>query len=111
VGQRAAHLGYDWPDPAGPRRKVDEELEELDRAVDGHDGAACRAELGDVLFAVVNLARKHGVDPERALAETLERFESRLARAETCARASGKDLAELDDGARDRLWELAKGAE
>ncbi|HEX6243193.1 MAG TPA: nucleoside triphosphate pyrophosphohydrolase, partial [Polyangiales bacterium] len=62
VSEKAAHLGLDWPDAEGPRRKLDEEVAELDAALASGDRAAAEHELGDVLFSVANLARKHGLD-------------------------------------------------
>jgi uncharacterized protein YabN with tetrapyrrole methylase and pyrophosphatase domain len=73
-----ARVGFDWPDAQGSRDKVEEELGELDEAVKGGDRAHIRAELGDLLFALVNFARHHGVDPEEALRETADRFRSRF---------------------------------
>ena len=67
LGARAAQAGFDWPDAAGPRAKIDEELAELDAVRDAADPAAREAELGDLLFSVVNLARHLEVDPETAL--------------------------------------------
>ncbi|MEZ5990169.1 MAG: nucleoside triphosphate pyrophosphohydrolase [Planctomycetota bacterium] len=110
VGQKAAGVGFDWPDAEGPLAKIDEELAELRAELDD-DGAAgdrAEAELGDLLFAVVNLARHLGVDPETSLRRTCERFERRFRRVE----------AELGDGLREagldemeRAWERAKQAE
>src|SRR5690606_9969519 len=67
LSSRAARVGFDWPDVAGCRVKVAEELEELDHAVASGDGARVEAELGDLLFATVSLARKLGCDAEEAL--------------------------------------------
>src|SRR5690606_13819634 len=66
LGRRAARVGFDWPDARGPREKIDEELRELDEAIAGGDRDRIGAELGDVLFAVANLARHLDVDPEQA---------------------------------------------
>lgn len=78
IGQKAAKVGFDWPDRRGPREKVDEELRELDAAAAGNDVAAMRDELGDVLFSVCNLARHLGVEPETALRGTVDKFVARF---------------------------------
>ena len=108
VGEKAARVGFDWPDARGPREKVNEELAELDAAVEGGDPAAIRAELGDVLFSVVNLARKLGVDPEDALAQTNARFAKRFRGVEARAKAEGRALSEHTLGELDAYWEAAK---
>jgi MazG family protein len=129
MAEKAAHLGLDWPDLEGPRAKLREELAELDAALaaaagevlvaeargpareQNRDGSARRAiegELGDVLFALVNLARKLEIDPEAALRGTLERFGERVRFVEREGRARGIDLAELPFEELDRLWNEAK---
>lgn len=82
VSARVAKVGFDWPDAAGSREKVREELSELDEAVALGDKNQIEAELGDVLFALVNLARHHGVDAETALQKTSDRFRARFAHVE-----------------------------
>jgi MazG family protein len=110
VGDKAASVGYDWPDAGGARGKVDEELGELDQALAAGDDAAAERELGDLLFAVASFARKAGMDPSAALRGTLDRFSSRFAHAEHAALARGATLRELDADALDGLWEDAKRA-
>lgn len=110
VGEKAGAMGYDWPDAASVRAKVDEELAELDEALAHDDAAAIEAELGDVLFALASLARKRGIDAESALRGTLDRFSQRFRHAELAASASGRRLPELTDAERDALWEAAKRA-
>jgi tetrapyrrole methylase family protein/MazG family protein/ATP diphosphatase len=78
LGDKVARVGFDWPDAQGSRDKVTEELGELDEAIRGGDAARVRAELGDVLFALVNFARHQGVDAEGALRETADRFRARF---------------------------------
>jgi ATP diphosphatase len=102
--KRAARTGFDWPDAAGPRAKVLEELEELDRAA---DHVEAREELGDLLFAAVNLARHLGIDPEAALREANSKFESRFRAMEATADAG---FAALDLDAKEALWNRAKVA-
>ena len=110
VGEKAAAVGYDWPDADGVRAKVDEELAELDAARAEGDRAAMEHELGDLLFALASWARKEGLDPEAALRLSLDRFSARFRHAELAADARGESLRELDDAARDALWDEAKAA-
>ena len=110
LGKRAARAGFDWPDAAGPRGKVAEELAELDEAVAGGGPAdAVEGEVGDLLFALVNYARHLGVDPEAALRRSNEKFVRRFRHVErrlTEAGAIGAGLEQLD-----AWWEEAKAAE
>ena len=111
VGQKAARVGLDWPDAEGPRAKVDEELAEFDAACGREDEAAAERELGDVLFSLCNVARKRGLDPDRALRGTLRRFERRALGVQAeCARRGldARQLGRDDPGALDALWEQAK---
>ncbi len=82
VGEKVDKVGFDWPDTKGSRAKVEEELGELDDAVERGDRAAVEAELGDTLFALVNLARHLDVDAEAALRGTIDRFTRRFAHVE-----------------------------
>jgi len=107
-GEKVARLGLDWPDSQGARAKVTEELAELDAAIAVDDRDAVAAEVGDVLFAVANLARKQGVDPESALRDTLNRFTARVKHLEAAARDRDVDLGKLDPAQIDRMWEEAK---
>jgi ATP diphosphatase len=101
--KRAARTGFDWPDPAGARAKIDEELAEVEAASD-----ADRAEeIGDLLFAVVNWSRKLGVDPEAALRAANTKFERRFRAME----AAADDFASLDLEAQEALWQQVKRAE
>lgn len=102
IQNRAAGVGFDWPDIKGPRAKIDEELAEIEAAP---DDAARAAELGDLLFSVVNYARHLGVDPETALREATERFDQRFRRVEEI---SARPLNELDIEALEALWQQAK---
>jgi ATP diphosphatase len=98
--RRAARTGFDWPDPAGPRAKVAEELAELDSET-AHDGR--EEELGDLLFAVVNLARHLNVDAEEALRKANRKFERRFRSIETEPGFAAKTLDE-----KEALWVRAK---
>ena len=101
--RRAARTGFDWPDAAGPRAKIDEELAELD-AESEHQRML--EELGDLLFAVVNLARHLNIEPEAALRDANRKFEQRFRAIET---APGFSELSLDE--KERLWEAAKIAQ
>jgi MazG family protein len=109
--ERASAVGFDWPDAAGPRDKVDEEVRELDAALKAGDPAAQRAELGDLLFAVVNLARKIGVDAETALRETSDRFHRRFEIVEDGLRRRGRTPRESTLDEMDALWREAKASD
>ena len=111
AGEKAGAVGFDWPDATGPRRKIDEELAELDRALAGGDQAEIEAELGDLLFATVNLARKLGLDAESALRAATERFGRRFAHLEETLGAQGRAVRDASPEEQDRLWEAAKAAE
>lgn len=100
--KRAARVGFDWPDASGPRAKIDEELEELDRA---ESDVERRAELGDLLFSAVNYARHLDIDPETALREASARFEARFRKVEALA---DRPLNEMDIDALESLWQRAK---
>lgn len=102
IQKRAARVGFDWPDSEGPRAKILEELEELDRASTDTER---EAELGDLLFAVVNLARHLGINPEMALRGAVDRFEQRFRHVE---KISGKPLTEMDITSLEGLWQRAK---
>lgn len=116
VQRRAAAVGYDWPDLAGPLAKVREELDELAMAADlaveplpetEADGGVFH-EIGDVLFTVVNVARRANVDPELALRATTRRFLARVELAAELAEAAGEDWRSLELGAQDEYYEHAK---
>ncbi|MEA3010074.1 MAG: nucleoside triphosphate diphosphatase [Sphingomonadales bacterium] len=100
--RRAARIGFDWPDPGGPRAKIDEELAEIDAAATAEERAA---ELGDLLFSVVNYARHLDIDPETALREASKRFERRFRKVEEI---TDKPLKDMDIEALEALWQKAK---
>ena len=103
--QRAAHVGFDWPDIEGVWDKLNEELKEVDNAGDGVERSA---EIGDVLFAIVNLARWFNVDPESALREANLRFRKRFHYIERQARAQGRSVVDLSLEEMEVLWQQAK---
>ena len=109
--EKASRIGFDWPDAAGARAKLAEELGELDEAIAAADRDAIEHELGDTLFAAANLARKLGVAPEEALRGTLARFVARFTHIERelARRGIGHGEATLEQ--MDALWDEAKGLE
>ena len=104
--KRAARVGFDWPDAAGPRAKITEELAECEAVLD--QPPELEHEIGDLLFSVVNWSRHLGVDAEAALRGANHRFESRFADIEAHADAP---LQSLDIAALESLWSKAKAAE
>jgi MazG family protein len=127
--ERAAGVGFDWPDVQGPLAKLREELAEVEQelAQDPVEAADARPvdpntprgapserlidEIGDLLFTVVNLARKAGVEPGIALDRANRKFRERFDQVETLAKARGIDLAEAGLERLDALWDEVKGSE
>jgi tetrapyrrole methylase family protein / MazG family protein len=103
--RRATNVGFDWPDVDGALEKVGEELEELRQAPTVE---AREAEFGDLLFTLVNVARKLGMNPEDALRGATGRFEARFRMMEQAAQADGRALKDLPMEELDRYWEGAK---
>jgi ATP diphosphatase len=107
--ERAAGVGFDWPDRHGPLAKVREELGELESEVAvGPGGTGIRDEVGDLLFAVVNLARKLGCDPRAALEQANAKFERRFRAIERLATERGIDVHTAGLEVLDALWDEAK---
>lgn len=103
----AARVGFDWPDYKGAMDKVHEEVAELQEAIGGHREQV-EQEMGDVLFAAVNLARLLEVDAEVALASTVTKFERRFKYIEDAALETGREIASLTLEEMDSWWEEAK---
>jgi MazG family protein len=113
--ERAASVGFDWPDADGPIAKVREELGEVERELamhgPGRHGVASDPltdEIGDLLFAVVNLARKAGVQPGPALDRANRKFQARFTALEQLAASRGIDVGSAGLAALDELWEDVK---
>jgi tetrapyrrole methylase family protein/MazG family protein len=109
ISRRAAGAGFEWDDLDGVWEKVDEEIDEVRATVPGSAEAA--AEIGDLLFTVVNVARKMGVDAESALRGTCAKFERRFTGMETASAQAGRPLDELGADEWEELWRQAKEAE
>jgi MazG family protein len=120
MSDKASRVGFDWPDGRGSRQKVNEEIVELDEAVASGDKERIEHELGDVLFALVNLARHSGIDAETALRKTADRFKARFAHVEQQVRRvhggwpqgpDGKPSGGIQLDELDGYWEEAKRGE
>jgi MazG family protein len=105
ISRRAARIGFDWPDADSVIAKIEEELEELEVEIDEGDRAVIEEEMGDLLFAAANLARKLDIEPETALRRATAKFERRFRQVEALAkeRGIGPDLDGLE-----ALWNEVK---
>jgi MazG family protein len=106
--ERAAGVGFDWPDATGPLDKVKEETGEVERITENGQRTAIAEELGDLLFAVVNLARKLGVEPGQALEKANDKFTRRFGAVERLAEERGIALGRAKLEELDRLWDEVK---
>lgn len=111
VTKKAAKVGFDWENADQVFAKIEEELGELRNAIAQKDQANIDEEVGDLLFAVVNLARKLDVEPETALKKTNHKFRRRFKYIENDLRVRGKKLENSDLKEMDSLWNRAKSAE
>jgi MazG family protein len=111
IQHRASRVGFDWQDPLAALDKVREEAGELGAALQEGDDAAIQDETGDLLFAVVNVARLAQVDPEAALQGAIERFRTRFQHMEGAAEEGGRELRALTLDEMERLWMEAKSQE
>jgi ATP diphosphatase len=108
--KRAARVGFDWPDVRGVRAKITEELAECDAAIEKNDKQKIAEELGDLMFAVANLARFYGLDPEAALRATNDKFTTRFHYIERALEQRGKTLEHSNLDEMETLWQEAKRA-
>jgi MazG family protein len=108
--KKAARVNFDWTELSDVIAKVDEELAEAKAAIASRDPEAIADEIGDLLFAVVNLARKSNLDAETALQQATDKFISRFSRVEDELRARGKKLGDADLKELDEIWEALKAA-
>lgn len=111
VQEKAAQVGFDWDDVKDAMAKVKEETAELEEAYQTGDGAHIEEELGDLLFAVVNVSRFLKVQPELALTATVNKFIRRFEYVETKALEQGRQLKEMSLKDMDSLWDEAKKLE
>jgi ATP diphosphatase len=108
---KAGAVGFDWNDARAVLAKIREEADEIEAELDAGDAAGAGAEVGDLLFAVVNLARHLGADPEGVLRATNVKFERRFAAIEAALAARGKTPSQATLAEMDALWNEAKAAE
>lgn len=108
LGSRASRVGFDWPDRQGVREKIREEIDELEEAVGTREVADIEEEFGDVLFAVVNLARHLDIDPEKALTGANRKFERRFRDMEREINANGKRMSDFNLETLGKYWRAAK---
>jgi MazG family protein len=108
IGTRVAAVGFDWARTTDVVAKIEEEVAELRRAVEGEGRARAEEEMGDLLFSIANLARKLGLEPESALRKANEKFTARFEKVEQAFERKGRTLhgAPLDE--MEREWEHAK---
>src|SRR6201990_1411771 len=109
--RKASTVGFDWNDPRAVLRKIREEADEIEAALDRGDDREIAAETGDLMFALVNLARHVGADPETALRGTNAKFERRFAYIERALEARGSSLQDATLDEMHALWNEAKGTE
>ena len=109
--RKASTVGFDWNDPRAVLAKIREEADEIEAALDDGDNAHIAAETGDLLFAVVNLARHAGADPEMALRAANAKFERRFRGIETALAAKGRTAQEASLDEMEALWQAVKQAE
>jgi len=108
LSKKAAKTGFDWPDVASIFDKLKEETAELESAIALSDCEQTNQEIGDVLFTVVNIARRQNIDPEEALRDMLERFAFRFGRIEQHAQNSGRNMSDMTLAEMDAVWDEAK---
>jgi ATP diphosphatase len=113
LGKRAATAGFDWSKPADVLEKIEEEVAELRDAIERHPGdpAHAQEEMGDVLFAIANLSRKLGIEPEAALRKANRKFTGRFNAMEATIAASSRRMSEMSLDELEREWQRAKSQE
>lgn len=111
VGEKAARVGFDWPDAQSVIAKIREELAEVEEAMAGGDRNHIRAELGDLIFATTQLARLLQLNAEDALRETIARFTRRFMHMEDALRSIGRTPEQCSMDELEALWQSAKAAE
>ena len=109
--QKASRVGFDWNDPKAVLSKIKEEIAEVEVALEAGDAEAVAGEIGDLMFAAVNLARHLDIDPEDALRSTNRKFERRFAAIESALAKAGKSPAQATLAEMDALWTAAKAEE
>ncbi len=108
IGARCGKVGFDWPGWEGSFAKIEEETREVREAIESRDAAAIHAEIGDLLFAIMNVSRKVGVDAEQALLDATAKFEKRFEFVEDRLAERGKTPQQSNLDEMDALWNVAK---
>lgn len=108
VQSKAKRIGFDWQSVDGPLEKIDEESREVQRAIAAGDSDEAFAELGDLLFAVVNVARHLDIDAESALRAATQKFRGRVEQVQKLALQQGRDLKDMSLAELDQLWDTVK---
>lgn len=111
ISEKAAGIGFDWPTAAGAREKVEEELKEMDAEWNTADASKLEEEAGDLLFSVVNLCRKLGVNPEDALEKTNRKFIRRFNAMEEEIRRQDKDISQMNLDEMEEVYQQVKSRE
>lgn len=111
VQEKTANVGFDWDSPKDVWNKVKEEIAEVESEIDKGNSTDIEKEFGDLLFSIVNVARKYGVNPDNALERTNQKFISRFNYVETKSQEQGKRLKEMTLSEMDILWDEAKQIE
>jgi MazG family protein len=110
IGTRVAAVGFDWAKAADVVDKIEEEVAELRRAIASEGAARSEEEMGDLLFAIANLARKLGIDPESALRKANEKFTTRFDALEHRLHAQGRSVHDATLEEMEREWAAVKAA-
>lgn len=111
LAKRAARVGFDWPNSEQIFDKIQEEINEVQSAIDSNEKGEIEDEIGDLLLATANLARKLSIDPETALRKANLKFERRFRSMERSASEQGRDFNTLDLNAQENLWKKIKSEE
>lgn len=109
VQKKAAEVGFDWAQSEDVKAKIDEEIAEVQAAIDGHGNL--KEEIGDVLFAAVNWSRFHHIDAEEALRESTEKFTRRFYQVEDAIKEDGKEITAMSLAEMDAYWDKIKAEE
>jgi MazG family protein len=110
LSKQTAKVGFDWKDASEIFEKLDEEVAELKSAMDGHDEGEIGEEIGDLLFVVVNLARRLDIEPETALKRTNRKFRTRFKFIEDQLKAGGRSVVDASLEEMDQLWNESKAS-
>ena len=108
IGEKASSAGFDWEQKEDVWDKVKEEVREIEAEIVAEDKDRIESEIGDLFFALINMSRLYGIDPENALERTNKKFISRFGHIESCARRDGKTIGELSLDQMEDYWQDAK---